>query len=76
MPVLSGGQTSLCGFFTEEEEPAIDNTRAEHSCYSLGLTQAKAAKIIGVDPTTVGDWEAGRHKPLGSSLRKALRLLK
>ena len=28
-----------------------------------GLSQTKFAAIIGVDPTTLAGWEAGRHQP-------------
>jgi transcriptional regulator with XRE-family HTH domain len=33
----------------------------------LGLTQRKMAEKLGVDPGTVEDWEARRHKPTGRS---------
>jgi transcriptional regulator with XRE-family HTH domain len=34
----------------------------------LGLSQRKLAEKLGVDPTTVRDWEAGRHYPIQRSL--------
>ena len=34
----------------------------------LGLSQRKFAKLLGVDPTTLADWETGRHKPVKKSL--------
>jgi len=35
---------------------------------SLGLSQNETAKIIGVDPSSISDWEQGTHKPKGKSL--------
>ncbi len=36
---------------------------------SLGLTQKQLAKILGVDPTSIRDWECGVHKPVKKSLK-------
>ena len=36
----------------------------------LGLSQKELAKSLCVDPTTVGGWEAGRHKPIRRCLEK------
>ncbi len=35
----------------------------------LGLSQEKFAQKLGVSVTTVVNWERGRHKPRGQSLR-------
>jgi transcriptional regulator with XRE-family HTH domain len=35
---------------------------------ALGLSQRKMGKRLGVDPTTLMGWEAGRHQPTGKSL--------
>jgi transcriptional regulator with XRE-family HTH domain len=35
---------------------------------ALGLSQRKMAANLGVDPTTLMSWEAGRHQPTGKSL--------
>ena len=35
----------------------------------LGLSQEKFAEKLGVYVSTVGNWEKGRHKPRGQSLR-------
>ncbi len=35
----------------------------------LGLTQEKFAEKLGVDVSTVANWERGRHKPRGQPLR-------
>jgi DNA-binding XRE family transcriptional regulator len=34
----------------------------------LGLSQRKMAKKMAVDPATIQDWEAGRHRPIKRSL--------
>jgi transcriptional regulator with XRE-family HTH domain len=34
----------------------------------LGLSQRKMAAKLGVDPSTLMGWEAGRHQPTGKSL--------
>jgi transcriptional regulator with XRE-family HTH domain len=34
----------------------------------LGLSQRKMAEKLGVDPATIHDWEAGRHRPIKRSL--------
>jgi transcriptional regulator with XRE-family HTH domain len=34
----------------------------------LGLSQRKMAARLGVDPSTLLGWEAGRHQPTGKSL--------
>ena len=33
----------------------------------IGLTQAAFAKLIGVSPRTLQDWEQGRRKPTGAA---------
>jgi transcriptional regulator with XRE-family HTH domain len=35
---------------------------------ALGLSQRKMAKKLGVDPSTLMGWEAGRHQPTEKSL--------
>ena len=35
---------------------------------ALGLSQRKMAGKLGVDPSTLMGWEAGRHQPTGKSL--------
>ncbi len=39
----------------------------------LGLTQAEAAKVVGVSPRTLWQWESGR--PLSITPEQALRKL-
>lgn len=39
----------------------------------LGLTQAEAAKVVGVSPRTIWQWESGR--PLSITPEEALRKL-
>lgn len=41
----------------------------------LGLTQAKAASRLGVNPWTVLNWETGRHEPPIRSMPAILRYL-
>ena len=36
----------------------------------LGLPQKQLAMIMGVDPSSVRDWECGIHKPFKKSLEK------
>ncbi len=42
----------------------------------LGLSQEKFAEKLGVYVSTVRNWERGRHKPRGLSLRALERLTK
>lgn len=35
----------------------------------LGMTQRKMAERLGIDPSTLGSWEAGQHQPTGKSLQ-------
>jgi transcriptional regulator with XRE-family HTH domain len=35
---------------------------------ALGLSQRKMAKKLGVDPATIQNWEAGRHRPIKRGL--------
>ncbi|MGA1790022.1 MAG: helix-turn-helix domain-containing protein [bacterium] len=35
----------------------------------LGLSQKELAAKMGVDPTSIHDWEAGEHKPTKMSLK-------
>jgi transcriptional regulator with XRE-family HTH domain len=42
---------------------------------ALGLSQRKMAAKLGVDPTTLMGWEAGRHQPTGKSLDLIGRIL-
>jgi DNA-binding transcriptional regulator YiaG len=41
----------------------------------LGLSQRKLAAQLGVDPTTVRHWEAGRHRPTQRSLHVIAKVL-
>jgi transcriptional regulator with XRE-family HTH domain len=41
----------------------------------LGLSQRKLAEKLGVDPTTVRDWEAGRHRPTKRNTGAVKRIL-
>ena len=41
----------------------------------LGLSQRKMAEKLGVDPATIQDWEAGRHRPIKRSLEMIGRTL-
>jgi transcriptional regulator with XRE-family HTH domain len=41
----------------------------------LGLSQRKMAGKVGVDPSTLMGWEAGRHQPTGKSLDLIGRVL-
>jgi transcriptional regulator with XRE-family HTH domain len=36
----------------------------------LGLTQKKLASLLGVDPSTLGDWESNKRKPTKDHLGK------
>ena len=42
---------------------------------ALGLSQRKMAAKLGVDPSTLMGWEAGRHQPTGKSLDLIRRVL-
>ena len=42
---------------------------------ALGLSQRKMAEKLGVDPATIQDWEAGRHRPIKRSLDLIGRVL-
>lgn len=42
---------------------------------ALGLTQEVLARRLGVDPGTVGRWEAGRGKPRKTTLEALARVL-
>jgi len=42
---------------------------------ALGLSWAEAARIIGVDPSTLSKWEFGRRQPVGVHLEKVDRFL-
>jgi transcriptional regulator with XRE-family HTH domain len=41
----------------------------------LGLSQRKMAEKLGIDPSTLMGWEAGRHQPSGRSLNLIGRVL-
>jgi transcriptional regulator with XRE-family HTH domain len=41
----------------------------------LGLSQRKMAEKLGVDPATIQEWEAGRHRPAKKSLDVIGRVL-
>jgi len=37
-----------------------------------GLSQKKLARLVGIDPTTIGAWERGEHQPTKRLLNKLL----
>jgi transcriptional regulator with XRE-family HTH domain len=37
-------------------------------CLALDLSRRKMIAKLGVNPTTLLDWETGRHQPTGKSL--------
>jgi len=41
----------------------------------LGLSQEELAHSLGVDTSTVTDWEKNRHKPTKKSMKKLVKLL-
>jgi transcriptional regulator with XRE-family HTH domain len=52
----------------------VDNLRLHMTV--LGLTEARLAKAIGVDESTVNGWLTGRHAPSKKSLERIEHLLK
>ena len=50
------------GRVTEVKVPAAAEARA-----SSGLSQHKFAKLLGVSPRTLQDWEQGRREPTGAA---------
>lgn len=41
---------------------------------NLQVTQAQLAEALGIDQSTVSDWEKGRHKPRGPAKKLLLTL--
>lgn len=50
------------GRVTEVKVPAAAEARA-----SSGLSQQEFAKLLGVSPRTLQDWEQGRREPTGAA---------
>ena len=50
------------GCVTEVKVPAAAAARA-----SSGLSQQEFAKLLGVSPRTLQDWEQGRREPTGAA---------
>ena len=48
----------------------IKSYRKEH-----GLSQRKLARLLGVDQTTIRDWESGKHKPIKKLLKRISEIL-
>jgi transcriptional regulator with XRE-family HTH domain len=42
---------------------------------ALGLSQRKMAGKLGIDPSTLMGWEAGRHQPTGKSIEVIAKFL-
>jgi transcriptional regulator with XRE-family HTH domain len=55
------------------KETVGDKIRAYRFMY--GLSQRKLAKLLGVDQTTIRDWESNRHKPSKKFLMKITIIL-
>ena len=51
------------------------NVRLKAHRLQTGLSQKKLAKLLGVDPGTIGKWEDEKTKPTEKSLKKILRFL-
>jgi transcriptional regulator with XRE-family HTH domain len=49
--------------------------RLVHGRTMMGLTQKKAARRIGVDPSTLARWERGEREPTGVFAASASRFL-
>ena len=60
----------------DPQSPAISlPERLAAARRTLGLSQRKMAEKLGVDPTTLMGWEAGRHQPTRKSLDLIARAL-
>jgi transcriptional regulator with XRE-family HTH domain len=68
---------AILGFLGYDPFPAAQSfpERLAAARKRLGLSQRKLAEQLGVDPTTLRDWEAGRHRPTQKSLRVIARVL-
>jgi len=54
---------------------APSNVRLKERRLLMGLSQKEAAKLMRVDPGSIGNWEAGKAKPTEKPLKKILRFL-
>ena len=43
---------------------------------AAGLSQKRLAKAIGMDPSTIREWESGSHQPIERSLRRVKSFFK
>jgi transcriptional regulator with XRE-family HTH domain len=69
---------SVIGFLGYDPRPA-GLTIGEQLCrhrQGLGLSRAEAARIMGVDPSTLSTWELGERVPQGRYLRAVWRFLR
>nr|WP_306298211.1 helix-turn-helix domain-containing protein [Crenothrix polyspora] len=48
----------------------VTMTDAAQARSFVGLSQVEFAKLLGVSPRTLQDWEQGRREPTGAALNK------
>lgn len=54
----------------ESDQDEVLGQRLRKHRRRLGLSLKQAAALLGVDPTSLRDWETGRHKPTSKSLAR------
>ena len=64
---LEQGGTILRGKKAPSRSFRIDNPNVAAIRRHLGLTQQNFAKLLGISPGTLRNWEQGRRKPEGAA---------
>ena len=64
---IEQGSRILRGKKTPSRSVRIDKPNVLAIRRNLGLTQQKFAKLLGISPATLRNWEQGRRKPEGAA---------
>jgi DNA-binding XRE family transcriptional regulator len=66
---------AFLGYYPFTYETATFGGKIKRYKYEHGLSNEKLAKVLGVDETTVAQWERNKRVPLVRSLDKVLSII-
>lgn len=66
---------AFLGYYPFDHETDTFGGKIKRYKYEHGLSNEKLAKLLGVDESTVANWERNKRMPLGRSMKRVLLAL-